>query len=179
MVMDGISALMDGELAQREGEREIARLKIDSELRIRWDEFHLIRDTLTGEPVLSPGFSETLSRRLADEPTVLAPRRLVSKTRRLTTYAMSAAASIAAAVFVVSVALQPSTSNVAKSAAGITPVIATPVSAPEQARIDPPSVPNDGRMNDYLLAHEGWAAGSSLHRFTPYIRVSTMRVADR
>src|SRR5689334_20743774 len=104
MVMDRLSALMDGELDEREAHSIIVRLKDDSELRIRWDDFHLVRDALRGEPVLSSSFSERVSKRLADEPTVLAPRRLLPRTRRAMTYAMSAAASVAAAALVLSVA---------------------------------------------------------------------------
>jgi negative regulator of sigma E activity len=48
--MDGISALMDGELDEREAQRELARLKEDVELRERWDRFHLVSDALRVSP---------------------------------------------------------------------------------------------------------------------------------
>ena len=172
--MDGISALMDGELDEREGGREITRLKVDQELRSRWDEFHLVRDALTGEPVLSSRFSAGLAKRLADEPTVLAPRRYLSKTRRATTYAMSAAASVAAAAFVAWVALTPVSQPVGPFVENKGPLVA------EQALLPPPSVPSDGRMNGYLLAHEAFSPGSALQGLAPYIRtVTPIRAADR
>ena len=177
--MDRISALMDGELDDREAQSTIVRLKDDSELRIRWDDFHLVRDALRGEPLLSSSFNEKLSKRLAGEPTVLAPRRLLPRTRRVTTYAMSAAASLAAAALVVSVALPPSTSTVANP--NLVAKSAAPVASPEpMAPVIPASVPYDGRMNEYLLAHERFSPSTALQGLGPYIRtVTPMRPAER
>jgi sigma-E factor negative regulatory protein RseA len=174
MVMDGISALMDGELDAREGEREIARPKGDEALRSRWDEFHLVRDALRGEPILSSRFTEGLAKRLADEPTVLAPRRSLSKTRRVTAYAMSAAASVAAAALVAWVALTPVSQPVGPFVDNKAPLVA------EQVVLPPQSEPSDGRMNGYLLAHEAFSPGSALQGLAPYIRtVTPIRASDR
>jgi hypothetical protein len=85
---------MDGELDARAAQRELNRLEPGSELREHWDSYHLIGDALRGEPILSRAFGHRLSERLAGEPTVLAPRRSVA--RRVTTYALSAAASLSA-----------------------------------------------------------------------------------
>ena len=63
--MDGISALMDGELDEREAERELGKLKNDTALRERWDTFHLVGDALRGEPLLAAGFRENFTVRLA------------------------------------------------------------------------------------------------------------------
>src|SRR5689334_12095325 len=100
MVMERISALMDGELDAREADAQIARLKSDTDLRRGWDAFHVVGDALRGEPLLSARFAETFSRRLAQEPTVLAPRRARPGFRRAATYAMSAAASVSAVALV-------------------------------------------------------------------------------
>lgn len=171
--MEGISALMDGELGSHEGEREIARLKTDAELRTRWDEFHLIGDALRGEPVLSSRFAEALSKQLAAEPTVLAPRRLRADARRVTAYAMSAAASLSAAALVAWVALAPqSQENLALK----TPA---PVVRAEPQR-ELASVPSEGRMNEYLLAHETFSPSTALQGLAPYIRsVAATRPAER
>lgn len=171
--MDRISALMDGELDAQEAQREMARLKTDPALRACWDEFHLVRDALHSEPLLSPGFSEALSRRLAQEPTVLAPHRSRSSTsRRVVTYAMSAAASLAAAAFVAWVALAPTAMSES-----------VPVARVEPPRVEPTpelrSVPNDGRMSEYLLAHEAFSPSTALQGLVPYIRtVSANRPAE-
>jgi sigma-E factor negative regulatory protein RseA len=175
--MDGLSALMDGELDDREAQTTMARLKSDVEFRSRWDEFHLVRDALHGEPVLSAGFGDRLSKRLADEPTVLAPRRLLPRTRRALTYALSAAASVAAAALVLSVAMPQFGSTTNIQAAG-DKVITTAAGEPPPM---PPSVPYDGRMNELLLAHEVFSPSTALQGIAPYMRtVSTTRSsADR
>ena len=171
--MDQISALMDGELDERDAEREVARVKTDWELRSRWDEFHLVRDALRGEPLLSSRFSESFARRFSEEPTVLAPQRPRVGARRFATYAMSAAASVSAAALVAWVALgpQPHENVIVKA-------------DPAAPRIEPAaalkSVPNDGRMNEYLLAHESFSPSTALQGLAPYIRsVSATRPAER
>jgi len=172
--MDGISALMDGELEDNEAQREIARLKSDGLARERWDEFHLVGDALRGEPLLSSGFNESFAQRLAAEPTVLAPRRLPATPRRMVTYALSAAASVSAAALVAWVALSPTAPNgvgeIAKSGTIMIPAGSTqPL----------PSVPSDGRMNEYLLAHEGVSPSTTFQGVAPYIRtVSTIRAGE-
>ena len=79
--LQSVSTLMDGELNVDEGAREIARLKVnsaDAPDRETWDAYHLIgdvmRDGAAGVPALSAGFSARFCERLAQEPTVLAPR---------------------------------------------------------------------------------------------------------
>ena len=171
--MDQISALMDDELDAHEAELELARLKTDAERRSRWDVFHLVGDALRGEPVLSTRFGEAITRRLAEEPTVLAPRRTKSDLRRMTTYAMSAAASVSAVALVAWVALAPQPQeNLALKA------------EPAAARIEPArelaSVPSDGRMNEYLLAHESFSPSTALQGLAPYIRsVTATRPVER
>jgi len=167
--MEQISALMDGELDEREAEREVARLKAE-DARERWDEFHLISDALRGEPLLSSRFNLTLSKRLAEEPTVLAPQRRTTRARRMTTYAMSAAASISAAALVAWVALGPTApSDLAK----------VPGPKPEEAQLA--NLPSDGRMNEYLLAHEDFSPSTALQGVAPYIRTvsATRPMASR
>lgn len=173
--MDRISALMDGELDGREADTEIARLKTDAELRSTWDEFHLIGDALRGEPVLLTRFGESMSRQLAAEPTVLAPRRSRTGARRVTTYAMSAAASVSAAALVAWVALAPQQQeNVALKT--VAPAPAPRVEAPRELA----SVPSDGRMNEFLLAHETFSPSTALQGLAPYIRsVAATRPAER
>jgi sigma-E factor negative regulatory protein RseA len=168
MVMDAISALMDGELSADDARRQIGNLKTDVALRTRWDDFHLIGDALRGETQLSPQFGELLARRLAAEPTVLAPHRLRSPLKRITTYAMSAAASLGAVALVAWVALTPTApTNIA---------VAVPAPQPIGPAEPPPNVASDGRMNDYLLAHQGFSPSTAIQGLAPYIRsVSTTR----
>jgi sigma-E factor negative regulatory protein RseA len=165
--MDAISALMDGELGADDARRQIGNLKGDPALRARWDDFHLIGDALRGESLLSAQFGGTLSKRLAAEPTILAPRRLRSPLTRITTYAMSAAASLGAVALVAWVALTP-TAPTLVAAPAPTPI---PIKPAEAALA---SVSSEGRMNDYLLAHQGFSPSTAIQGLAPYIRsVST------
>lgn len=170
--MESISALMDGELDERDAVREVARLKGDESLRERWDEFHLIGDALRGEPLLTPRFGERFSQRLSEEPTVLSPRRMAPRTRRVATYALSAAASVSAAALVAWVAVAPS--------APLGPELAS-VPVPAKAAVELVAQPvRDGRMNEYLLAHEGFSPSTALQSVAPYIRtVTAVRQGDR
>ncbi len=175
--MDRISALMDGELEDHEAQREIAGLKDNGQLRERWDEFHLIGDALRNEPLLSSGFNEGFSKRLGAEPTVLAPQRASLKPRRVAAYALSAAASLSAAALVAWVALGPTTSEMSgqiaasqRDRAGQQAVV--PVSQALK------SEPSDGRMNEYLLAHEGFSPSTALQGVAPYIRTVSTRPGD-
>ena len=174
--MDGISALMDGELEDQGAQREIVSLKTDEQRRERWDEFHLIGDALRNEPLLSSGFNESFAKRLAAEPTILAPQRASARPRRIATYALSAAASLSAAALVAWVALAPTTSEMpGQIAAGqrdsANPQAIVPVQALK-------SEPSDGRMNEYLLAHEGFSPSTVLQGVAPYIRTVSTRPGD-
>ena len=176
--MDGISALMDGELEDKEAQRLVVLLKSDEQSRERWDEFHLIGDTLRGEPLLSAGFSEALSKRLAEEPTVLAPRRIVPRPGRVATYALSAAASVSAAALVAWVALAPTQDGTVLAGAKA-PVTAAGAAKPEVQPAALANVQSDGSMNDLLFYHQGVSPSTIMQGVSTYIRtVSTTRRAD-
>jgi sigma-E factor negative regulatory protein RseA len=159
--MDKISALMDGELDARQTDQQFARFKQDAQARECWDTFHLIGDAMRGER--SVFLATRVSERLAQEPTVLAPRRTPARAKRVTAYALSAAASLAAVALVGWVALnglvepQPA------------PVVATRAAAPAPAP-QPANHPSDGRMNEYLLAHQEYSPSTALQGLAPYIR---------
>ncbi len=166
--MDRISALMDGELGEREARQELARIRRQDELREGWDVFHLIGDALRGECLLSSEFSRRLSERLAQEPTVLAPHRRMA--RRIATYALTAAASLSAVALVGWIAVSTSTvSTQPQVARAPTPSAVLP--APIAASAPPlTSVPDEGRMNEYLLAHQGFSPSTAIQGVAPYIR---------
>ena len=176
--MDGISALMDGELDEHPARNVIAALKDDPELRERWETYHLISDALKGEPMLSSaafsaGFSAALSERLKAEPTVLAPKRSTLTPRRVTTYALSAAASVSAAAFVAWVAMSGSSD----SPVGPGPVAEAPKAG---AQVIPASVSSDSSMNAYFFMHQGVSPSSEFQGVAPYIRsVSAVRPVEQ
>ncbi|HKU69798.1 MAG TPA: sigma-E factor negative regulatory protein [Burkholderiales bacterium] len=162
--MDKISALMDGELDARHAHEQFGRLKQDGELTDGWQTFHLIGDSMRGDRALSPEFNRRLAARLEAEPTVLAPQRSAAP-RRVMAYALSAAASVAAVALVGWVAFvsNPIATQQELAKAPVAPPVAAP--APELA-----SVPSDGKMNDYLVAHQEFSPSTSIQGVAPYIR---------
>ena len=155
-----ISALMDGELEAREAGGSIESLGREGEARETWRSYHLIGDAMRDTPQLSAGFAARVSAKLAAEPTVLAPKswsnaRPMLEQRRW--QLLSAAASVAAVVFV-SVAFfsQDAAVPVASQAA---------VPLAETAKVAPPEA-----ADDYLLAHQGYSPRNSLQGVAPYVR---------
>jgi sigma-E factor negative regulatory protein RseA len=190
--MEKISALMDGELDEHQAQQQLQRLKQNEGLTDNWHAFHLIGDVMRDERALSPHFSRRLARRFSTEPTVLAPRRITAK--RATAYALSAAASLSAialvgwvAVSTHPVALQgemaaaPVTSVPAVAsvvAPSVSPSVSPSASAPVSLSPAPAlaSVPSEGTMNEYLMAHQEYSPSTALQGVAPYIRsVSSTR----
>jgi len=168
--MDKISQWMDGELSGLETREQITRVKQDAELHHCWNLFHLIGDVMRGERALSPDFEQRVAARLASEPPVLAPRRRVAS--RFATYALSAAASVSAVALVAWIAFfnNPLAPQPDLAQAPITP---PPAAAPSEQLA---SVPSDGTMNEYLIAHQEFSPSNEIQGLAPYIRgVSSAR----
>ncbi len=176
--METVSTLMDGELNMDEAEREIARLKSDMSLREHWDTYHLIGDTMRGGGVASPGFGARFSRRLALEPTVLAPRSRMARgsgrtLQRFVLPAMASAAAIAVVgwmfvgtaptqdVAIQQLAVAPAPVPVQASLAVVKPDVSQPL-LPDQASLEP--------VQDYMLAHQGISPTTAIQGVAPYIR---------
>lgn len=70
-----LSALLDGETTRAEAEACLAALRRDDAQRRDWADYRLIGDAMRGVMPASPDFMARFSARLAEEPTVLAPRR--------------------------------------------------------------------------------------------------------
>jgi sigma-E factor negative regulatory protein RseA len=175
MVMEKISVLMDGELDEHESRAQIKRLKDAPEFTRGWHTYHLIGDAMRGERPLSAGFNERLAARMAAEPTVLSPQRRPK--RHAAAYALSAAASISAVALVGWVAF------VNYPQAPVAQVAQVPVVAPPAVTVSPPaaspqpqlaSVSSEGKMNEYLMAHQEFSPSTAIQGLAPYIRsVST------
>jgi sigma-E factor negative regulatory protein RseA len=159
--MEQISAFMDGEIEGVEATGQVNRLKEDARLRATWDTYHLIGDTLRGEKLgLSQDFTASFSARLADEPTILAPRSrspLQSTVRR---FALPVAASVGGMALVAWLAVfnnpfAPQKENLAAKAPA-------PVEAKTQVA--------NGEVNDYLLAHQQFSSSTTLQGVASYVR---------
>ena len=198
--VESVSALMDGELDAAEAAREIARFKqggaqgaaqdeAQNEARHdAWNTYHAIGDVMRGAHVpaaglsADSGFLQRLSDKLALEPTVLAPRlRLpaaATTAKTIQTYALSAAASVAAMAVVGWVAFNmlapdvgPGTlarAPVAKPAAVALPLQSPPVVPLESIEAVAAVAPE--HVHEYLLAHQGISPITAIQGVTPYIR---------
>jgi sigma-E factor negative regulatory protein RseA len=159
--MEQISAFMDGEIEEVEATGQVERLKEDAGLRAAWDTYHLIGDALRGEKMGLPrDFTANFRVRLADEPTVLAPRTrgpLQSTVRR---FALPVAASVGGMALVAWLAVfnnpfAPQKENLAVKAP-----------APVEAKTQVAS----GEVNDYLLAHQQFSSSTTLQGVASYVR---------
>jgi len=175
--MDKISALMDGELDARQSDQQYTRLKQDPDARTCWNTYHLIGDALRGDSIVSTNVSTKLGARLEQELTVLAPQRAQLKpVKRTTAYALSAAASLSAVALVGWMAVNgplappPQVSVSSAPAAPVTP--SAPVATVTPASVQPQltSVPRDGKMNEYLMAHQEFSPSTAIQGVAPYIR---------
>jgi sigma-E factor negative regulatory protein RseA len=158
-----ISALMDGELERPETAGALDALGREGEARETWRTYHLIGDAMRDTRLLSAGFASRVSAKLADEPTVLAPRaKPLIEQRRW--QVLSAAASVAAVGFV-------SMAFFSQEPGAPQPPVATvaPPEAAATAQVAPPDA-----ASEYLLAHQGYSPRNSLQGVAPYVRtVST------
>ncbi|MBU0592404.1 MAG: sigma-E factor negative regulatory protein [Pseudomonadota bacterium] len=154
-----ISEFMDGEVDDAEAKRLIAMLQ-HPEAQREWHAYHLIGDELRGTTSVSNVFMERFSARLSEEPTVLAPNRFTQQRTR--TFALSAAASVAAVGFVVWAVMQTGTDS---TTSGML------VANAPQAELTSASV------NPYLLAHQEYSPRVA-QSVRPYVHtVSEMREA--
>ena len=166
-----LSALMDGELDDKSAAEVLQALGTDHQAVGTWRTYQLISDAMRESRLLSVGFTQRVSTRLAAEPMVLAPRALQaeSRTHSRTWFALSAAASVAAVALVGWMALAPQPQT-------------TPAPAPvARVQPEPPNiVPLPSTANDYLLAHQGFSPRIYLQGVAPYARtVSEQAVEPR
>jgi sigma-E factor negative regulatory protein RseA len=179
MDIEQLSALIDGELDPDQAAAVIAALCRDPELQRRWSDLQLVGDALRSTEVAAchvDGFCARVSRALAAEPTVLAPRRPArSVLRRYVVPGAAIAASVAAVAFVAVPLLRaPATDVVARQAepatAATAPAVATAASpAPSKAAA---AIATARALDPYFAAHRELTAGTPLPRATDYLRTS-------
>lgn len=165
--MEKISAFMDGETAQAETQQTIARLKQNGEVYETWATFHLIGDTLRGDCGLSDGFAARFHARMEREPTQLAPRVTLRKTLN---YALSAAASLCAIAVVAALVLTDNPLRPQVQIAASPPPAPT---TPEVARVAdarPTAMTRQGKVNEYLMAHQEYSPSTAFQGVAPYVR---------
>jgi len=135
-----LSAWMDGE--EHGGEMDWpVHLKQVASAREQWETWHLIGDAMRGAPPLSSDFGTRFAERLADEPTILAPRARWVSDRAL--------ASVAAGVLVAAGAVAIWSQHPEN-----TPPATTMAQANPFAQQASPALAAEVRWAPYLAAHQ-------------------------
>lgn len=169
MTMQKISELADGELDGHEADGAYAALKSDGEAFEAWRRYHLISDAMRDTRLLSAGFADRVSARLAEEPTVLAPRALAAPARSLPWYATRVAAGVAAVAFfgfaAVSVLDQGAAPQLAQTPKPAEPAVAAAA---------PAVVPASASALDYMQAHQGYSPRNALQGYVDTRQVQTV-----
>lgn len=187
-----LSALMDGELDPEETARVLRSLRQDAALRETWAAYHLVGDALRCNGPLGFDVTAAVARRLADEPTILAPAGRHAPTPRPVPL-LAVAASVAAFAFVGLLAwqmtrIQPEANApvqvaqgqgargsagaavrptpVAVAAAESRPVAKAATRAAEPPRVHFPAVVGDA----YLLAHQEFSPSYAMVGMPAYVR---------
>lgn len=142
-----LSALADGELDHQETVRILETLSHGEDWRARWRSYHIIGDCLRDIPPLKSDLATRISLLLADEPTILAPRRSL-----MARFGMPAAASLAAVMLVAWGAV-----NLMQN--GGTPFAGNQLAG---ASAGQPSSHARDDMNDYVAAHRDFSPGAML-----------------
>lgn len=145
---DQISALMDDELVADATEYLITSVKAGGESAECWATYHLIGDAMRGSPIFKADFHLRLMRAIEAEPTALAPRGIAKKSLVKTPMLWSAAASVAAVVFVGWVVLQQQVQNGAD---------AVPIEIAQNL------------PSEYLLAHQALAPSGAAYYIQPAV----------
>ena len=159
--MDKISVFMDGEIEGVEATGQITRLKEDARLRAAWDTYHVIGDTLRGEKLrLSRGFTANFRARLADEPTILAPRSRGPLQTSVRRFALPVAASVGGMALVAWLAVF----NNPFAPQRETLAVKSPAPVEAKTRVA------NAEVNDYLLAHQQFSSSTTLQGVASYVR---------
>lgn len=151
---ESLSALVDNELDGPEAAKVITAASTDESLKDAWDEYHLIGDAMRASGLNSINVRHRVATRLAEEPTVLAPRRWLREGRVRTVSAVALAASMSFAAVVAWQQLAVNDHGAAMVAADK----GVPVQVAQQ--VEPANGPNAHAQGDdpYLLAHQEMAS---------------------
>jgi sigma-E factor negative regulatory protein RseA len=161
-----ISEWMDGELETGGARAMLTQVAESRQLRSEWVVYHTIGDGMRGSPDVSPGFLGRVCDRLADEPTILAPRAAFVSRPGVAAFAMYAAASLAAVAVVGWLAFAPQPSpnaQIANQGAAVKP-------APKPAAAKPELTPLKPEDHDFLLAHQAVSPSGNMQGVAPYVR---------
>jgi sigma-E factor negative regulatory protein RseA len=177
-----LSALMDGEVDASECDLLIKRLCHNeaSDEQACWERYHLIGDALKKNlpNIVKHDLSSRVSAALANEPTVLAPRRFKIHWKRVTKpLAGAAIAASVASVSIVGLRLilpeQAAVTTVATSSKDSLPLpqdgVTTVADSEDNAALKADE--RESRLNAYLVNHSEFAMPAGIQALPPYMRV--------
>jgi len=170
-----LSALLDAQLDHQDTSNEISKLIKQNGSREHWYRYHLIGDAIRQElgPVVDSRLAERISKRLEQEPVVLAPSALPHKPGLW--HRPAAGIAIAASVAIVAVALAPQFINPPSN--GDSGELAATQTLPPQniyvaedgTRWDMLQKPKvESRLNNYLVNHQEFAPAGNMKGIMPY-----------
>ena len=158
-----LSAMLDGEMTHQETEACMAALKRDDALRRNWTEYHLIGDLMRGVAPAQDDFMARFSAQLANEPTVLSPRRSIWP-QRVAVASFASLAVLGVVSFTGMMSDTPATQQLA-APAGV-----------QHVAMDEESQAAAARLAPYLVAHQEFAPMAVA---SPYQRVMAVAVEAR
>lgn len=179
--MEKISQMVDGELEAQECRVQIRRLTQDRELAQRWETYHLIRDVLRDEAVVVSDVARRVAVHLEREPTVVAPQTWLST--RTVRHTLPMAAAVAGVALVGWLALSfhsppRHTETLAMQKSSVPSRLAAAASGSVRAAPAPMSTRSNGRVNEYLLAHQEFSPTSAMQGVASYVRTVSARDSD-
>ena len=177
-----LSALMDGEVDAPECELLIKRLCHNEakDEQACWERYHLIGDALKNNlpHIIKHDLSSRVRAALADEPTVLAPRRFGINWKRVTKpLAGAAIAASVASVSIIGLRLmlpeQSAVTSVATSAPSSLSLPQDSVTAVAETEGNTAVQADEleSRLNGYLVNHSEFAMPAGIQALPPYMRV--------
>ncbi|MFA5627819.1 MAG: sigma-E factor negative regulatory protein [Thiohalomonadaceae bacterium] len=180
-VDEQISALVDDELNRPELSLVLHELRDNADLQARWRRYQLISDTMRGHLVTTRAsdLHRRVQQSLAQEPTILAPRR---KTPWPALAKQAVGAAIAASVAVVAILVVQQESIETDGVTVTTAQLAKP-SQPARTMAQlasitskPPAISKSNaaqreRLNAYLVNHNEYSASSGMQGALPYVRI--------
>jgi len=185
--MERISALMDGELEQREAVGLIPVLKQRDDIREAWATYHLIGEAMRGQTCKDCGVAGAVKSQLVAEPTVLAPRMSSgSLARRWALPSMAAAAAVATVTWM---GLQPPVPtgdlqpvSFAEGRPGVMNTIHTfteLVPTTNTSTAAPAIQLTTSEYQPYLMAHQPFSPSMAIQGLAPYMRTVSAGAAER
>jgi sigma-E factor negative regulatory protein RseA len=164
MEREHISAWMDGELDDAAQSKALRQCQSDESILHVWNEYHLIGDILREQDIHPVRIGEEISRKLASEPTILAPRTFktpewLQPSRWL---------AVAAAVGLIAL----TTWTLRPAVQGAAPTVLAQGAAPASAA---PAVVRSSDVDAYVALHHQWSPISGFQTVDYNTRIDPSR----